>query len=518
MPATREPALVDSPNTRSGLSSTQIALSLALLTLAGAWLRLAHLGSKSLWLDEGATVALARASWPRFAWIWWHGEANLQTLYFLLMRGWIHGGNSEAWLRLPSALCGIVSIPLLYGVARKFVGSAPALAAAALLAFNPTHVYYSQEARSYTLTILMAILSAYFFVRAVEGNRTSDWALWTVCGIAAFYCHDFAALVLVAQAASLLFFFPQGKFPAKTAPWKRLIACGAIIFVTALPGLTYVFRASPENLHFAWMPRPSAREFWHLAMFFGGGGVKVVVAVILWMAGVFAIGRNRYRQAPDLELPRPPNSRSSGQENIFWQGMLILLWAVLPALLLALISLRQPMFLPRYVIFSLPGTILLAAMGMDVLRRGKTGLILVVLLCGMSVLAVVGEYSKPREDWRAATNLVLTEAAPGDAVVFFPFYSRVMMDYYRDRYGATAPALNIFAPAYYAGGGDVRDLLDALRQNPQRFRQVWILLSDNGANLDSFAYGAAAREKLQSVYGAPAEWKVADIVVMKYGR
>src|SRR5689334_22278032 len=92
------------------------------LTIAGAYVRLSHLGTKSLWLDEGATVALSRASWPHFTWVWWHGEANLQTLYFLLMRGWIHFGMSETWLRLPSALFGIASIPLMYLVARRFTG------------------------------------------------------------------------------------------------------------------------------------------------------------------------------------------------------------------------------------------------------------------------------------------------------------------------------------------------------------------------------------------------------------
>ena len=148
-----------------------------LLTIAGAWLRLSHLGAKSLWLDEGATVALIRASWQHFAWVWWHGEANLQTIYFLLMRGWIHLGDSETWLRLPSALFGIAAIPLLYFVARQFMDVEPALAAAALLAFSPTHVYYSQEARGYTLAILMVLLSTYFFVRAVEQCQRRDWAL-----------------------------------------------------------------------------------------------------------------------------------------------------------------------------------------------------------------------------------------------------------------------------------------------------------------------------------------------------
>ncbi len=490
MPAAREPALADPPIIPAGISREQAGILLALLTIAAAWLRLSHLGSKSLWLDEGATVALARASWQHFAWVWWHAEASLQTIYFLLMRAWIHLGDSEAWLRLPSAVFGIASIPVLYLLARKFMGAAPALAAAALLAFNPSDVYYSQEARSYTLAILLVLLSTYYFVRAVEQNQPRDWLLWTLFGTLSFYSHDFAALVLVAQAASVV-------FKAPPVPWRRLIACSAVIFLFAIPGLTYVFRASPENLHFLWMPRASAKEFWHLAMFFGGAGVKVAVASVLWIAGAVAVWQSR---------------RAEG--DAFWRGMLIVVWALLPAVILALISLRQPMFLQRYLIFSLPATILLAALGVDTLRKWGIGLVLVALLCGMSQTAITKEYEKPRENWRGASNAVLASAAPGDAVAFFPFYSRVMLDYYRDRYGAGAPALHVFAPGYYDGGEDVRDLLKALERDPHGFRHVWVLIADDGANF----YGSPLEEKLKSIYGAPAMQKFASVEVLEYGQ
>jgi hypothetical protein len=132
----------------------------------------------------------------------------------------------------------------------------------------------------------------------------------------------------------------------------------------------------------------------------------------------------------------------------------------------------------------------------------------------MSIPAIVKEYHKPRQDWRAASNAVLTSAAPGDAVAFFPFYSRIMLDYYRDRYGASAPPLHIFAPAYYDGGEDVRDLLKALDNDPHGFHHVWVLVSDDGKEF----YGAAIQEKLESMYGAPAVQKFANIDVLEYGR
>ena len=496
MSAAREPALADPPATRAGLSHAETAILVFLLTVAGAWLRLSHLGSKSLWLDEGATVALARASWRHFWWVWWHGEANLQSIYFLFMRGWIHLGHSESWLRLPSALFGIASIPMLYVLARKFVAAGTAVAAAAILAFSPTHVYYSQEARSYTLAILLVLLSTYFFVQAVEQCQRKDWARWMWLGIAAFYTHDFAAMVLVAQACSM-FFKPEPK------RWRSLFIRGAVILLFAVPGLTYVFRASPENLHFVWMPQPSPREFLHLAAFFGGSGVKLALAAVLWIAGIVATWRSR---------------RSAEDGNTFWRGILVLLWAALPAIILALISLREPLFLSRYVIFSLPAWALLAAMGVELLHRWKIGLILIILLCGTSIPAILGDYHKSREDWRGSIDLVVSEALPGDAVLFFPFYSRIMLDYYQGCNAHAAPPLHVFAPGYYAGGEGVRDLISALSGDRHRFRHVWVFIAGQDVDFSKFDYGRDADEKLRSIYGAPAVEHFADIQVLEYGK
>jgi mannosyltransferase len=471
-------------------------LLLILLTLVAAGLRLSQLGSKSLWLDEGATVALARMNWQHFIWVWWHGEANLQTVYFLLMRGWVHGGLSEAWLRLPSALAGIASVPMLYIVARRLLPAGAALAAAALLAFSPTHVYYSHEARSYTLTVLLVLLSSYFFIRAVEGGRRADWVLWTTVSILAFYSHYFAALVLVAQVGSLLF----RKTPPAT--WKRVLFCGLLILMIALPGVTYVFRASHENLYFIWMPRATPREIWNLAKFFGGSGIKVCLALILWIAGLVAIARARQRDPEE-----------------FWHGMLIVSWALLPAMIAALVSIVHPIFMARYLIFSLPAMALLAAAGMTTLTRMHAGPVLVVALCTMAVPAILKDYHKPREDWRAASNAILTSAQPGDAVVFFPFYTRVMLDYYHDRSLQDSPPVHVFAPGFYDGGEDERNLLQALYSDPRQFRHVWVVLygvSPKIVNLEQVSPALAA--KLWSTFGEPQVRRFTDIDVLAFGK
>ena len=469
-------------------------LLLILLTLAGAWLRLFQLGTKSLWLDEGATVTLARMTWPNFVHLWWCCEASFQGAFFLLIRGWLHLGQSEAWIRLPAAIFGIASIPLIYMVARRLIGVKAALAAAAILAFSPTHVYYSREARSYTMTILLVLLSSWFFTRAAEQDREKDWALWVLFSVLAVYSHYFAALVFVAQACSLF-------FHKKPAPWGRLIVHGLAILALAAPGITYMIRVPPQAMIFPWMPKPTPKELLHLALFLGGSGEKLVLSAILWTAAVIAIRRER---------------NSESVPDGYWRGMLIISWAGLPIILNGAASLFHPVFVQRYMIFCLPAAVMLAGRGMVALPKRRLGFWLVIALCVASVPTIFVRYHKAREDWRGATNVVLSSAQAGDAVVISPFYAVVGFDYYRLA-GQNAPPLHVFTPPYYGVGDDERTLLQTLSSNPHEFRHVWVMVRHDPGQARSKEESPALAAKLQSVFGTPETWQFKDITVLKFG-
>jgi 4-amino-4-deoxy-L-arabinose transferase-like glycosyltransferase len=409
------------------------------------------------------------------------------------MRLWLHLGQIEAWVRLPAAIFGIASIPLIYLVGRKLVGERPALASAAILAFSPTHVYYSQEARSYTMTIFLVLVSSWFFVRAVEQNRERDWALWTLFGVLAVYSHYFAALVLVAQACSLF-------FRKKPTPWWPMVLHGLAILAIAAPGLTYVLRVPPQAMTFPWMPKPTPKQLLHLALFLGGSGEKFLLSLILWIAAVIAIRRER-----------------TNEPIRYWRGMLVISWAVVPVLLNALASLRHPVFVQRYMIFSLPGTVMLAGRGMGALPRKHVGFWLVVALCVTSIPTLVLGYRKPREDWRNATNVILASAQPDDAVVIYPFYAIVGFDYYR-LLDPRAPALHAFTKPYYGVGDDDRALLQALGSESRGFRHVWVMVRREGAGRDNLQDDSpAVAAKLQSTFGTPETWQFKDITVLKFG-
>ncbi len=98
--AQRKRAGIVASNSRS---SALIITLLSAITAAGAVLRFHILTAKSFWFDEGASVGIARLDWYNFVRILWRREANM-TLYYLVLRGWLHFGSSEWFIRSLSAL------------------------------------------------------------------------------------------------------------------------------------------------------------------------------------------------------------------------------------------------------------------------------------------------------------------------------------------------------------------------------------------------------------------------------
>lgn len=132
----------------------QELLVLLLLTVIGAGLRLYNLGFNSLWLDEAATYSLSVVPlgqiWTNMA----AGEFN-PPLFFIIQHFMIMIGNTEIALRIMPALFGIATIPVIYLVGKEFMDKYVGLIIAAAFTLSPFLVVYSQEARAYSLLLLL---------------------------------------------------------------------------------------------------------------------------------------------------------------------------------------------------------------------------------------------------------------------------------------------------------------------------------------------------------------------------
>lgn len=130
-----------------------------LLLLLAFILRLINL-NQSFWLDEGAQMVMSQKP-VLFQWI---GRINdfHPPLYYLLMHFWLKLGRSEWFLRLPAVLSGVATVYFIYLIARKIINEKVAVLSALFLTFAPFQIYYSQEARMYSLFALLTTASMLF--------------------------------------------------------------------------------------------------------------------------------------------------------------------------------------------------------------------------------------------------------------------------------------------------------------------------------------------------------------------
>jgi hypothetical protein len=147
---------------------------LVLVTLFGAALRVLLLATKGMGLDETVNVWLAGHSYAEM--IPWLTRVNQQPpLYYLLLHTWISiNGASPYYARLLSVLLGTATIPFIYFIGKRLSSPMMGLAAAALLAASPYHIFFAQDTSIYTLLTFNTAAAACCLLRLLNDERSSQ--------------------------------------------------------------------------------------------------------------------------------------------------------------------------------------------------------------------------------------------------------------------------------------------------------------------------------------------------------
>ncbi len=187
-------------------SLSHAAALLALLLLAFA-LRVYALDAQSLWYDEAVTAQVAQQGLGELA--RWTADDIQPPLYYALVAGWTRLAGTGEWaLRFPSVVFGLLMVALAYVLGRRLFGRPAGRVAALLASLHPLWIYYSQEARMYTLLTALGMLAGYALLRVLASSqepgsarkRLGWWAVFVGASIALLYTHYFAAFLLLAFA------------------------------------------------------------------------------------------------------------------------------------------------------------------------------------------------------------------------------------------------------------------------------------------------------------------------------
>jgi uncharacterized membrane protein len=370
------------------------------LTVLAAGLRLATLGVQSYHHDEIVTASrVLRGSFSHAMDVVGFSE-SAPPLYYVLAWLWVQVvGTGEVGLRSLSAVAGIATVPVVYLIGLELRGRRAGILAATLVAVNPMLVWYSQEARSYSLLVLFSAAGVLYFVRALGRGRRNDMLGWGAASALALATHYFAIFPIVLEGAWLL--------------WRRgravAVACGIVVAT----GFALAPLAIHQTLqgHADWIGDHSlGHRLWEVAATFAVGETGDVIAqperltpAIVPLAAIV------------LALVLLAARGERGERRAAGPMLAIAAFTVVAPLAIAVLDPAADFVLARNLIPALAPLLVAIAIACTLRRAGRAGIAVAMVLIaysfGFTVLASVSP-SLQRVDWESVAERLGEPRAP----------------------------------------------------------------------------------------------------------
>ena len=263
-------------------------LSIIILLIA-CILRFYNLGGNSLWLDEAIYANVPTADFGSFI---NYSRPNLSSPILLPYIYYVFGEGlrDPLLIRFPPAIFSVLSVGVLLAFPKTGVSRMVAVLAAFMLAISPIQIFYAQEVREYSLSVLMSCFMLFAFSGLIY-KRTISWVI-LFSTVLFFIPLTAYGTIFMALAASIAFLVicvrdNQVNLSMLLLPWLALLA-----------GITITFHVTAS--YQMWVT-----DAWHLARFFPPDGMWakipwVVTSTLGWFG--LAVENQRALSVPIVVL------------------------------------------------------------------------------------------------------------------------------------------------------------------------------------------------------------------------
>ncbi|MFF2041170.1 glycosyltransferase family 39 protein [Kitasatospora sp. NPDC058170] len=410
------------------------ALPPALLTLA---LCLYGIQDRQLWRDEHASWWAATLSWSDLGTLTGNMDLVLAP-YYLLLHLWVSvAGESEAALRIPSALAMAAAAGCVALLGRRLLSPRLGLLAGVLFAVCPSITWYGQDARPYAFAVLAASGSTLLITRIVQDRRPAAtglrpvlllWTGYALTVVAMGLTHLVTLMVLPGHLLLVAREFRRGADDAG-ARWM-LVGRWAVASAAAVLLLSpLLLLGAGQSGQIAWNGRDWS-DLGELVKDLAGSSALGWTLLPLGVLGAVGLLLLRQQVGP------------------------LICWALVPVLVTVATAHWLHLFLARYLLFTVPAWMLLTAAAIGRLPglvaqltasrtppRWVVGPVPPVVAFALAAVLAWPAQADVRDDLggeadaRAAAGVISAGLHPGDGVVFEPTSSmrRALAYELRDR-------------------------------------------------------------------------------------
>jgi 4-amino-4-deoxy-L-arabinose transferase-like glycosyltransferase len=431
---------------------------LILLLLAAFALRPYRLDHQEFWGDEAFSAYMSKLPLPSTV----SPRTDVHPpLYYLLLNFWVRlTGSSVFALRFLSLVLGLLTVPLVYRLARLAFGVSVGLLAALLCAISPFQVYYSQEARMHALATFSTTLSMFLLARLVSSEREQSrprrfsdailpadqpdnqgssasrstagnlrgvelglWIAYFLATAAAIFTYYYALFVVVAENALLMALWRRDR-----GRLRRWLAVQAALVLSYLPWVLAQrgFLGGQASARFNELTLPVLISILKrsLVAFSVGTTVKLPLGGYLTLAFLLLVA---------LGLVVAFRHRTDGDG---WQPGLFLTWLVIPLIFAWLVNPITPFFQERYLLVVAPAFIVLVALGLSWVGGRSPwalalGLLFVVSAGSISLHNWFFDHAYTKGEYKLMMDYVRDRAQQGDLLLLNNPLQGALFDYYR---------------------------------------------------------------------------------------
>jgi hypothetical protein len=420
---------------RTGSVGARVAIGLAALTAVAVVIRVIAL--RGIWIDEAISVQQARLPWHEMLATLQANDVHppfFQAIMWVVVR--VVGSGALA-LKLPSILAGMAMVPVMYITGKALYDRRTGIVAAVLASVAPFLVWYSQEARMYSLFMLLATLAVFGQVQALRRGRVVDWAIFVASTAALLWTQYFAVLPVAVQQLAFVGALWQRRHDRRE---RRRVFLGWLLCVIAIAALVAPLVPFAEGQLDAYIERRGSTSVPSQAgtnVSPSSGQLSAYAAIA---NGVWAVwGYHADRVMAEIVALWPLGMLVAllalGRRRSGGSLLLAALVVVPMAALFVAGSQKRDLFELRYFSGAAPALLLLGARAVTTLGKARTGAVSLAAFATVSLgVGLVDQQlngANPRRyDFEGALARIERTATNEDVILYEPDYLAAVIRYY----------------------------------------------------------------------------------------